>query len=133
MVDRSSGEIITKVVPDSSANSLHPEILNHVAAGSTLHTDEWSAYRRIKRYGFKHRTVNHSLKEYVRGITHTNTLEGYFSILKRSIRSTHIWVSAKHLPKYLAEFEFRWNQRAAAHLMFQKLLLGFVTLRPKGA
>ena len=112
MVDRETGEVISKIVPDASAASLQPIILDHVREGSTLHTDTWSGYRRIRRFGFTHKTVRHDRKEYVRGDTHTNTLEGYFSLLKRSIRSTHTNVSAKHLSKYLGEFEYRMNLRA---------------------
>lgn len=124
MIDRESGEVISKVVPDASANSLHPHILDNVTEGSTLHTDEWSGYRRIERYGYQHETVHHDAKEYVRGITHTNSLEGYFAILKRSIRSTHIHVSAKYLPNYLAEFEYRMNLRKVPEVMF-RLMLSF--------
>jgi len=61
-----------------------------------------------------------------------NTLEGYFSILKRSIRSTHTWVSAKYLPNYLCEFEYRMNPRRTPELMF-RLMLSFRRLRPATA
>ena len=56
--------------------------------------------------------VRHSDKEYVKGDTHTNSIDGYWSQIKRSILSTHIHVSKKHLPKYLSEFDFRHNPRA---------------------
>ena len=55
-----------------------------------------------------------------------NTLEGFWNILKRGIRGTHIHVSAKHLPKYLGEFEYRWNMRQVPHLMLDRLLHSFV-------
>ncbi len=57
--------------------------------------------------------VNHSIGEYVRGDAHTNTVEGYFSILKRGIVGTYHHVSAEHLKRYLAEFDFRYNNRTA--------------------
>ena len=60
--------------------------------------------------------------EYARAGNHVNTVEGWFGILKRSIKSTHIAVSAKHLPKYLAEFGFRQNLRKFPHLMGQRML-----------
>ena len=60
-----------------------------------------------------HATVNHSIGEYVRGDAHTNTIEGYFSILKRGINGTYHHVSAQHLKRYLAEFDFRYNTRIA--------------------
>jgi hypothetical protein len=58
-----------------------------------------------------HQTVNHSIGEYVRGDVHTNTIEGYFSILKRGIIGTYHHVSPRHLKRYLAEFAFRYNER----------------------
>jgi hypothetical protein len=71
-------------------------------------------------------TCNHSRDEYVspRGAT-VNNLEGFWSMLKRGISGTHIHVSAKHLPKYLGEFEYRWNMRAVPHLMLDRLLYSF--------
>src|SRR5215212_6429648 len=61
----------------------------------------------------KHETVNHGANEYVRGEAHTNTVEGYFSILKRGIVGTYHHVSQQHLKRYLAEFDFRYNERTA--------------------
>jgi hypothetical protein len=61
----------------------------------------------------KHETVNHSIGEYVRGEVHTNTIEGYFSILKRGITGTYHHVSPQPLKRYLAEFDFRYNERMA--------------------
>jgi hypothetical protein len=61
----------------------------------------------------KHQTVNHSIGEYVRGDVNTNTIEGYFSILKRGIIGTYHHVSPLHLKRYLAEFDFRYNERMA--------------------
>ena len=62
--------------------------------------------------------VNHGAEEWVKGIHHTQGIEGFWSILKRSIRGTHVHVSRKHLAKYLAEFEFRWNLRDDPASMF---------------
>ena len=61
----------------------------------------------------KHESVNHSIGEYVRGDAHTNTIEGYFSILKRGINGTFHHVSQQHLKRYLAEFDYRYNERMA--------------------
>jgi hypothetical protein len=89
-----------------------------------VHTDEWSGYRRLDKWGYDHSTVNHADGEYARDGSHVNTLEGYFSLLKRSIRATHTWVSPKYLPNYLCEFEYRMNLRSAPDLMW-KLMLSF--------
>jgi hypothetical protein len=61
----------------------------------------------------RHDSVNHSIGEYVRGDVHTNTIEGYFSILKRGINGVYHHVSPQHLKRYLAEFDFRYNEREA--------------------
>ncbi len=75
-------------------------------------TDESGVYVRAGREFSGHGTVNHSIKEYVRGtFHHTNTVEGYFSIFKRGIIGNYQWVSAKHLKRYLGEFDFRYNTR----------------------
>ncbi len=69
-------------------------------------------YRATGREYAGHGTVNHSIREYVRGhFWHTNTLENYFSIFKRGITGNYQWVSAKHLKRYLGEFDFRHNTR----------------------
>jgi transposase len=121
MQDR-DGELISKVVPDAKGETLKREIEAHVVKGSTIHTDEWRAYHGLDERGYKHSKVRHGKGEYARDGSHVNTVEAFFGILKRSIRSTHIAVSPKHLPKYLAEFEFRQNLRHAPHLMFLRML-----------
>ncbi len=98
--------------------------------GSEIHSDEWAAYTRLGMLGYGHSVINHGAKEYVRGNTHTNTIEGFWSQLKRSILSTHIHVSAKHMDKYLGEFEFRFNMREKngkkmSHAMFNRLIHAF--------
>ena len=79
----------------------------------------------FKRYGYEHKTVQHGAGEYVRGEIHVNGLEGYWSYLKRSIRSTHISVAPKHLEKYSKEFEYRWNSRKNPEQMFPELISTF--------
>jgi hypothetical protein len=77
-------------------------------------TDEAPAYAKIGDEFAGHGTVNHSKEEYVRAFfSHTNTVEGYFSILKRGITGVYHHVSAQHLHRYLAEFYFRYNERIA--------------------
>jgi len=116
------GEIYTKVVPSASHRSLIPEILRQVPRGSRISSDEWTSYRILGALGYRHSTVNHSREEWPVGDTHVNTLEAFWSMIKRSIRGTHIHVSRKHLHKYLGEFEFRWNMRHRPQDMFARLL-----------
>ena len=103
------GELFTKVVPDASRKSLLPPILEQVPVGTRISTDEWRPYAILKSLGYDHRTIEHGRKEYARGDVHVNTLEAFWSMLKRSIRGTHIHVSPKYLPKYLGEFEYRYR------------------------
>jgi transposase-like protein/predicted RNA-binding Zn-ribbon protein involved in translation (DUF1610 family) len=126
MVER-GGDIITRIVPDVKRTTLERHIIRHVDRDATISTDELNSYKRLKMYGYKHGSVNHKAEEYVRGEHHTNTIEGFWSLIKRSIRGTHVHVSARHLPKYLGEFEFRWNLRHRPDQMFPYLLRRLAT------
>ena len=107
--------------------TFEPRIEEKVEAGSTIYTDEMGSYRGFGGKGYEHKTINHEKKIYVDGLIHTNTIEGFWSQLKRSILSTHIHVSKQHLEKYLGEFEFRYNMRGKhrAGKMFGKLIHSF--------
>jgi hypothetical protein len=74
-------------------------------------TDSFMGYKTIGQHFSAHESVNHSIGEYARGNAHTNTVEGYFSLLKRGIVGTYHHVGEKHLHRYLAEFDFRYNAR----------------------
>lgn len=124
MVER-GGEVITRVVSGRGEFVLVPHILENVLPGTRIATDEHGSYSKLNVEGFRHGTVNHSKKEYVRGPVHTNTIEGFWAWMKRQINGTHVWVSKKHLPKYLGEMEFRFNRRKRPELMFETLLLAF--------
>ena len=98
-------------VRSSGARVLLPEIDNRVAIGAHIHSDEWQAYKTLPKRGYSHTTVNHSKLEYVRGTAHTNTIEGFWSQLKRSVDGTYHAVSPKYLQSYINEFVFRYNLR----------------------
>jgi transposase len=98
-------------VRSSGARVLLPEIQNRIAKSSLIHSDEWQAYKSLPKHGYSHTTVNHGKLEYVRGTAYTNTIEGYWSQLKRSIDGTYHSVSPKYLQQYLNEFSFRYNLR----------------------
>ena len=112
----------SKVVPDASRKSLIPEITRQVPKGTRISSDEWAPYRILRSLGYDHGTVDHGAKNWANGDTHVNTLEAFWSMLKRSIRGTHIHVSGRHLSKYLGEFEYRYNLRKRPELMFSRLL-----------
>jgi len=111
-------------IKDAKATTLEPVVFNNVDFESTISTDEWQGYNNLM-YGYKHGRVNHSAKEYVNGNYHVNTIEGHWSLLKRSIRGTHVHVSAKHLWKYVSEFSYRHNMRESHAAMFHRLVASF--------
>jgi transposase-like protein len=94
-----------------TAKNLKAMIRENVTKDSTIMTDEFLAYNGLSKEFAAHQTVNHGIKEYVRGDAHVNTAEGYFSILKRGIIGTYHHVSKRHLDQYLSEFNFRYNSR----------------------
>ena len=104
------GRVRTQVVKTESAAEVRPILAENVDLPNThLMTDKAGAYRRIKDFG-RHDVINHEI-EYVRGDIHTQTIEGYWSLLKRGIVGTFHHVSPHRLPMYLNEFEYRWNER----------------------
>lgn len=125
MVER-GGKIITRVIPDVKSATLMGHITEHVAPGTTVSTDELRSYNDLPDYGYNHGFVKHNIKQWKKGEHHTNTIEGFWGRLKLSIKGTHVHVSRKHMPKYLGEFEYRFNMRGenAAH-MFDQLMHSF--------
>ncbi|MCH9019107.1 MAG: IS1595 family transposase [Proteobacteria bacterium] len=112
LVER-DGKVHSFHVPAVNAKTLRPILVTQIDRKSYLMTDEAGAYVRVGREFAGHGTVNHSIKEYVRGkFWHTNTVENYFSILKRGINGVYQHVSQKHLKRYLGEFDFRYNERS---------------------
>lgn len=119
------GETVTKIIPSRKAKHVMPEILKWVRPGARIATDEARAFLEIGENGYLHGTVNHSAGEYVNGNVHTNTIESFWSHVKRSLAGTYVNVSPKWLQTYLWEFEFRQNLRKQPHLMLELLLQAF--------
>jgi hypothetical protein len=118
-----------------TAKTLREAIVTQVDRKSHLMTDEAGIYTKTGDEFAGHSTVNHSIEEYVRlgGFAHTNTIEGYFSILKRGVYGTYHHVSAAHLKRYLCEFDFPYNERSALKVTdtqrFTKAMKGIVGKR----
>lgn len=115
MVKQSDGTVITRVIPDTKAKTLKPIINELVKEGSILVTDEWPAYNSI-RDKYDHVVVNHKSGEYVRGVYHTNSVEGFWAILKRGIYGIYHYASPQHLHAYCNEFAYRYNSRKITDL-----------------
>jgi len=112
LVER-DGEARSQHVADVTAKTLRPKIVTVADRKSYLMTDELKSYIGVGKEFSGHGTVNHSNDEYVRGVFwHTNTVENYFSILKRGIYGVYQHVSEAHLHRYLGEFDFRYNNRS---------------------
>lgn len=116
LVDRESGTARTMVVDNVNAATLMPIVLENVAREARIMTDEHSGYRYLKDHFAAHGTTSHGKGQYVnledRSI-HSNTVEGYFSIFKRGMKGIYQFCGENHLHRYLAEFEFRYNNRVA--------------------
>ena len=104
------GELRAQVVPDTSGYHLRPFVVKNVAFGSKLMTDEWKGYKGLKQL-FNHKSIDHSISEYVNGDVHCNSMENFWSHLKRGIDGIYHSVSPKHLQSYIDEYQFRYNTR----------------------
>ncbi|HEX4155718.1 MAG TPA: IS1595 family transposase [Acidobacteriaceae bacterium] len=109
MFDRESRQVRAKVIPNVKRETLQKEILKNVKYGSKVYTDSAVSYNRTG-WHYIHETVNHS-EEYVRGQVHTNSLENFWSLLKRNLAGTYVAVEPFHLDRYLDEQMFRFNNR----------------------
>lgn len=116
------GSVVVKVVKDTKSSTIMPFLRQHVQIGSDLMTDEWKAYNSATHYGFNHEKVVHGVGEYVNGEAHTNSVEGFWSQLKRSVEGTYHFVSPKHLQSYVDEFAWRYNHRNSISPFFPILL-----------
>jgi transposase-like protein len=110
MYERNTRQVRAKVIPNVRREVLQAEILDKVARGSVVYTDQHQGYASLEERDFIHATVNH-LNEYVRGNVHTQGIENFWSLLKRSLRGTYVAVEPFHLDAYVAEQAFRFNNR----------------------
>lgn len=118
-----NGRLFITPVPDAKRKTIEPIIHANVKRGTRVMTDEWWAYTKLKSAGYKHGVVKHKIREYVNGDIHVNSLEGAWSLLKRSFRGVYHRPSKKHMEKYCKEFEFKYNTRNDSQTMrFNKML-----------
>lgn len=124
------GQVVAQTIPEVSKEAVQSLIAKHVAWESYIHTDEHSVYEKIQKMpqNYWHRTINHSAGNFVEGTVHTNTIENFWSCLKRVLKGTYIAVRPKHLNAYVAEQVFRYNCRHkkvyTEEMRFGGLLLG---------
>ncbi len=117
------GRVIAIAGSDASSKTLHGVAKEFILPESTVYTDEWKGYNGLDKInGYQHRRINHSAGVYVMGTTHTNTIEGFWSLVKRGIGGVYHSVSAKYLQTYLDEYSYRYNRRNSEVPMFISLL-----------
>jgi transposase-like protein len=122
MVER-GGNVRAIVVPSTRTETLMPHIADNVKRGSTVYTDEAKMYNSLPLAGFEHQSVRHVAQVYVSGDVHTQTIEGFWSLVKRGIWGVHHSVSRQHLQMYLNEYVWRFNRRNDGRMMFASLIL----------
>jgi len=119
------GKVVATYVPRTSSKNIIPILKKRVKPGSRLITDEWYGYSNLKNF-FTHDVIQHALKVYVIGDIHTNTIENFWSVVKRCVNGTYHQISRKHLQQYLNEFSFRYNERGGSnHFRFTEALKWF--------
>lgn len=112
LVER-NGRVVSRPVERVTSWNLRKMVLENVDKSASMMTDDFAAYRGKLRDFASHEVIKHSEKEYVNGNVHTNTVEGYFSLLKRGIIGVYHHVDSNHLHRYCAEFDMRYNYRKA--------------------
>ena len=113
LVDRRTGEARSFHVASAASEEIAPIVRANISKEARLMTDQGTWYKKLGAEFGSHETVDHSKDEYVRGDVTTNTVENYFSVFKRGMRGTYQHCAEKHLHRYLAEFDFRYNNRSA--------------------
>lgn len=127
MIER-SGKLNAKTVDDVKMSTLTNEVIKNVKESATVYSDEWLGYNALKKI-YDHSIVKHNQGEYVSGRIHTNTIEGFWSLLKRGIVGIYHFTSKKHLQKYVDEFVFRYNTRNAEESFRFNLMLSNTEFR----
>lgn len=121
-IAKRKGEVSASLTNDLKGSTVYPIVKRRVLPTSTVYTDEFKTYDSIKRLGYKHIRVNHSAEVWVIGNAHTNTIEGFWSLLKRGINGIYHSVSEKWLQNYINEYGFRYNHRNDERPMFLTVL-----------
>jgi len=117
------GRVIALAATDATRKTLHGIAKEHILPESTVFTDELSAYDGLEKVnGYVHNRINHSAGVYVLGDIHTNTIEGFWSLVKRGISGVYHSVGKNYLQTYLNEYSFRYNRRDQGNLIFNAIL-----------
>jgi len=121
MVER-GGRALAVVANDATRETLHGIAQERILPSSTVFTDEWTGYEGLDKVGYRHKRINHSAGVYVMGECHTNSIDGFWSLIKRGIGGVYHAVSRKYLQTYLNEYCFRYNRRHMGNQQFREIL-----------
>jgi len=121
------GKVSASIPTSLKTSTVVPLIKERVLPESMVYTDEFPTYDYLKEHGFKHKRIRHKSKVWVAGDAHTNTIEGFWSLLKRGINGVYHAVSQKHLQSYINEYSFRYNHRGDERHMFKTILAQITT------
>jgi transposase-like protein len=116
------GRVKAVIADDVTASTLHGIVKEHILPGAIVFTDEYASYNGLAARGYQHHRINHSAKIYVSGDIHTNTIEGFWSLVKNGIRGVYHSVGRHYLQTYLNEYSFRYNRRFDTRPMFLSFL-----------
>jgi transposase-like protein len=116
------GRVIATVATDATKATLHGIAKERILPESVVFTDEYASYNGLDNAGYEHRRINHSAGVYVLGDVHTNTIEGFWSLVKRGIGGVYHNVGRQYLQTYLNEYSFRYNRRDCGNLIFHAIL-----------
>ena len=117
-----NNKVITRVIDDTTSSSITPFIRGKIDIQSKVYTDEYKGYHKLVDQGYHHKTINHSQGQYVNGDIYTNSIEGFWSLVKNGINGTYRMVSPKYLQSYINEFAFRYNHDHAKSHLFDFIL-----------
>ena len=128
MLERSEegSRVEAKVIPDTTKLTLQTEVVENVEQGANLNTDGFTGYQGLDSM-YEHGTVNHAYGEYVNGSVHTNGIENFWTLFKRSINGTYVSVEDEHLDRYVTEQEFRYNTRKLTDFQRFELAVGAIS------
>jgi len=123
------GKVVARVLPDVTANEIMSVVTKHVIPGAVVYTDEYPSYKRLRamrdangKRVYRHYQIRHKSRQYVNGHIHTNSVEGFWSLVKRGIGGVYHSVSSKYLQTYLDEYTFRYNRRHEGNQQFRAIL-----------
>jgi len=117
-----NGSVKAVITNDLKSSTIYPIVKEHILPESMVYTDEFPVYDKLSKHGYQHKRVYHASKVYVSGNVHTNTIEGFWSLLKGGISGVYKAVSEHHLQDYINEYSFRYNHRNDETPMFLTMM-----------